>query len=570
MQHSLIPKFFTTIREYTREQFIKDFIAGIIVGIIAIPLSIALGIASFPPEVAKGMAFSPAESGLYTAIIAGFLISLLGGSRVQIGGPTGAFVVIVYGIINTYGYDGLVIATIMAGIFLIIMGMTRMGSLIKYIPYPVTCGFTSGIAIVLCITQLKEFLGMKYSEIPEGSLGKVEAAFNHFGSSDLATVTIGLLALAIIVFWPEIPGKITKIIPGSLIAIIVTTLLVKFLPFASFHDVATIGDRFSDLKAQLPPFHIPVVPWENLRNLVAPALTIALLAGIESLLSAVVADGMTGSRHRSNAELIAQGAANVGSAFFGGLPATGAIARTAANVRNGGRTPVAGMIHAATVLAIMLIFMPYAKMIPMTTLAAILLVVCYNMGDWQVFRDMLKAPRSDLAVLLVTCALTILVDLVVAIEVSMIITAFLFMKRMADVTEVNVISDDEEGADEDADIRRALARQYGQKIQIYEIRGPFFFGAADKFMAMLNQMHDDTRVIIVKLEHVPAMDATALHFLDTLHTTCRKRNIGLYLTHVASQPMRVIRKSDFFEDLGADHFYPDLETAVLAVCWQLD
>lgn len=569
MPHPLLPKLFTTLREYSREQLIKDVIAGVIVGIIAIPLSIALGISSFPEGVSPN-GFTPAESGLYTAIIAGFLISLLGGSRVQIGGPTGAFVVIVYGILLKYGYDGLVVATLMAGVFLAIMGLCRMGSMIKYIPYPITAGFTCGIAVVLFLNQIKSFLGLSFTHVvdgvtkpfsPDGSVETVEAIFRHIGTLDPVTLIVGALALLIIIAWPKLPWRFAQIIPGALIAIIATTLLVKY---AELGTVRTIGTLYPDLKAQMPHFKAPSVSWEVMRALTPAAITIALLAAIESLLSAVVADGMIGARHRSNAELVAQGAANIGAALFGGIPATGAIARTAANVRNGGRTPVAGLVHALSVLLIMLLLMTYAKLIPMTTLAAILIIVCYNMGDWQAFRDIAKAPKSDLVVLLITFTLTVAIDLVAAIEVGMVIACLLFMKRMAAVTEVKLLSDDEGGMDtiEDKEIRRKLAKNYKNLIVLYEINGPFFFGAADKFMEVSGQVDADLKAIIIKMEHVPAVDATALHFLETLQTTCHKRGIFLYLTHVHSQPMRALERAEFAKDQPKTLILPTIEEAV--------
>jgi len=539
----LKPKLFTVLKDYNKEQLIKDITAGVIVAIIAIPLSIALAIAS---------GVSP-EKGLHTAIIAGFLISFLGGSRVQIGGPTGAFVIIVFGIIRKYGIEGLTIATIMAGILLVIMGLLKMGSLIKFIPYPITTGFTSGIALVIFSTQLKDFLGLNIREVPAEFFPKYQTYLTNLDKISYQSLAIGILSLLVIIFWP----KINKKIPGSLIALIGATLIVSIFNL----DVETIGSKFGELSASLPKFSIPNISFSLIKELLSPAITIALLASIESLLSAVVADGMIGGRHRSNMELVAQGIANIMSALFGGIPATGAIARTAANVKNGGRTPIAGIVHAIVVMIVMVLFMPYAKLIPLSSLAAILIIVAYNMSEWRAFTGLLKAPKSDVAVLLITFALTVLMDLVVAIEIGMILAAFLFMKRMADVTHIKAIDDElEDMEDGEEDTNNDRSRNMND-VLIYEINGPFFFGATDKFINVTEEIHMTTKVLILKMANVPAMDATGYYAFNNVFENCIKHNINILLTDVKEQPLKLLEKWGFIEKLGREYLCKDLEEA---------
>lgn len=520
---------------FSKEQFFKDLVAGIIVAIIALPLSIALGISS---------GVSP-EKGLITAIIAGFIISLLGGSRVQIGGPTGAFVVIVFGIIQSHGLDGLIIATFMAGIILILFGLLRFGSLIKYIPYPITVGFTSGIAVTLFSTQIKDFLGLTMAKTPSEFIPKWEAYIYHMNTTNFYTLSIGLLALAILIFWP----KINKKIPGSLIALIVTTLVV----FIFNLPVATIGSQFGKISSSIPMPHIPNLNPETLKALIGPAFTIALLGGIESLLSAVVSDGMIGDKHNSNAELIAQGFANIGSSLFGGIPATGAIARTAANVKNGGRTPIAGIVHSITLLLIMLVFMPLAKFIPLTTLAAILMIVSYNMSEWRSFKAILKAPKSDIAILLTTFFLTILFDLVIAIGIGILVSMCLFMRRVATSIEVNELNEDD--CSNKSTIDKEMENlKVGENVLVYDIRGHLFFGAVDTFMNTMKEINDDAKVLVLIMRHTKTLDVTGYKQIKNIALSCKSRNITLILSEVQEQPKKVMRLMGFIDYLGKDHF----------------
>jgi len=538
----LKPKLFTVLQAgYTKDQLVKDILAGFIVGIIAIPLSIALAIAS---------GVSP-EKGLITAIIGGFLISVFGGSRVQIGGPTGAFVVIVYKIIQDFGYNGLVIASIMAGIMLIIMGLLKFGSAIKFIPHPITTGFTSGIAVVIFSQQIKDFLGLKMEENPSEFIQRMIEYGKHIGTIQIPSLVIGIIALAILIGWPHI----NKRIPGAIIAIIITTVLAQLFSI----PVETIGSRFSDLKAVIPFPSVPHTDWKTIRSLIQPAFTIAILAGIESLLSAVVSDGMIGGKHRSNMELVAQGIANIGSVLFGGIPATGAIARTAANVRNGGRTPVAGIVHSITVLLIMIVLMPFAKLIPMTTLAAILMVVAFNMSEIRVFKGLLKAPKADVVVLLLTFGLTVIIDLVVAIEVGIVLAAFLFMKRMADSTTIQSIKEE---LQDQPDIALVNPDGIDPRIQIYQIDGPFFFGAADSFTNTIQENIAPTRVMILRFRHVPFMDATAYQALSKVYSYCRRHRILLMFTQVQEQPMAMLEKNGFIDLAGRENFLVNMEAAL--------
>ncbi|MDK0708416.1 sulfate permease [Clostridium perfringens] len=528
---------------FSKEQFFKDLIAGIIVAIIALPLSIALGISS---------GVSP-EKGLITAIIAGFIISLLGGSRVQIGGPTGAFVVIVFGIIQNHGVDGLIIATFMAGIILILFGLLRFGSLIKYIPYPITVGFTSGIAVTLFSTQVKDFLGLSMTKTPSEFIPKWEAYISHMNTTNLYTLAIGLLALIILIFWP----KINKKIPGSLIALIVTTLVV----FIFNLPVATIGSQFGKISSNIPMPHIPNLNLNTLKALIGPAFTIALLGGIESLLSAVVSDGMIGDKHNSNAELIAQGIANMGSSLFGGIPATGAIARTAANVKNGGRTPISGIVHSITLLLIMLVFMPLAKFIPLTTLSAILIIVSYNMSEWRTFKAILKAPKSDIAILLTTFFLTVLFDLVIAIGIGMVVSMCLFMRRVATSIEVNELneSDCSDKSNIDTDMENL---KVGENVLVYDIRGHLFFGAVDTFMNTMKEINDDAKVLVLRMRHTKTLDVTGYKQIKNIALSCKSRNMTLIISELQEQPKKVMRLMGFIDTLGEDHFATNFDKAL--------
>jgi len=496
-------------------------VAGVIVGIVALPLAIAFAIAS---------GVTP-DRGLYTAIIAGFLISALGGSRVQIGGPTGAFVVIVYGIVQRFGIDGLIIATMMAGVILVVLGVARLGAAIKFIPHPVVVGFTSGIAVIIFSSQVKDFLGLRLSTLPAEFVPRWRAILTHLDSVDATTAAISALGLAIMLVWP----RVSRRVPGPFVALIVTTVVVRLLNL----PVETIGTRFGAISASFPHPTVPHIALDQLAPLVPAAFTIALLAAVESLLSAVVADGMIGGRHRSNMELVAQGIANIASPLFGGIPATGAIARTATNVKNGGRTPVAGMIHALTLLLITLFFGKWAALVPLASLAAILVVVSYHMSEWRTFRSELTAPKSDVAVLLTTFILTVVVDLTVAIEVGMVLAAFLFMRRMAEVTNVSIVTrelSDTNGEDE-SDPNAVRDRSVPQGVEVFEINGPFFFGAAEQFKDTIGQVARKPKVLIIRMRDVPAIDATGLHALQELARRCRGEGTLLILSDVHAQPM---------------------------------
>ncbi|XTP68834.1 sulfate permease [Parelusimicrobium proximum] len=537
--YMLKPKLYTLLKnrkeEFTPKNILRDLSAGLVVAFIAMPLSLALAIAS---------GVSP-EKGIITAVIGGFIVSLLGGSRVQIGGPTGAFVIIVSGIINQYGLAGLMAATFMAGIFLVIMGILRFGNVIKFIPYPVTTGFTAGIAVVLFSTQINDFLGLGLTDIPADFFDKWIMYFNNISHINRETLLIGILALVIMIFWP----KKWRIVPGTIVAIVVTTLAVKFLSL----DVETIFSRFGNIGRTLPRLTWPDLDLFTIKRLIVPSLVIAMLAGIESLLSAVVADGMINTKHRSNMELVAQGIANSASALFGGIPVTGAIARTTANVENGGRTPIAGISHAVFIFIITMLFMPYLSLVPMATLAAILFMVAYRMSEWRSFVSLFKAPVSDILVLLTTFTLTVVKDLIIAIEVGMVLAAFLFMKRMSDVYKVSPYSEEEENDDpiEDPEIDRALLKS---KIQMYKIDGPFFFGAANAFADSL-QIVLDYKVLILRMRNVPAMDATAFHVLNKIFKRCQKSGITLLFAGVQKQPMEVMKKYGFVNAVGIQHFF---------------
>ena len=531
MSTRLKPKLLSVMKTYNKEQFVKDVIAGLIVAIIALPLSIALAISS---------GVSP-EQGLYTAIIAGFFISLLGGSRVQIGGPSATFMVVVYCVVADHGTEGLLITTILAGIILILFGLLKLGSVIKYIPYPITVGFTSGIALTIFSSQIKDFFGMNLGAVPTGFIDKWKLYFASFDQIQWMPFMIGAIALAILIIWP----KIKKKIPASLISIIVTTALVALLKL----DVQTIGTQYTNLSSSFPMPSIPHITWSKIETLLSPAFTIAFLCSLESLLSAVVSDGMIGSKHRSNMELVAEGVANIASGLFGGMPATGAIARTVANIKNGGRTPIAGVVHAITLLFILLFLMPLVKMIPLATLAAVLIMVSYNMSEWRMFKKLLSAPKSDVVVLLSTFFLTVLFDLTLAISVGMVLTSFLFMKRMTDVTDIQGIEmndDDDDLELLDEELKEALS----DEILIYEINGPFFFGAADKFLDSIQSLQGPSKVLIIRLRNVPVIDATAVHALNLLHDNCQRSNTTLILSEVNDSPYKVIKRVGLVREIG--------------------
>lgn len=536
----MYPMLFTTWKSYSKEQFLKDLVAGIVVAIIALPLSIALALAS---------GVGP-EQGIYTAIVAGFIISLLGGSQVQIAGPTAAFATIVAGIVARNGMDGLAAATILAGIILIIMGLCRFGALIKFIPFTITTGFTSGIAVTIVLGQLKDFFGVTY---PEGmptieTMEKLKAFIAGIHTLNADALIVGLICLAILIITP----RFTEKIPGSLLAVIGGILMVKFLPL----KVNTIGDLYT-ISNQLPAFRLPRLSFEIIQTSLADAFTIAILAAIESLLSCVVADGMINGKHRSNMELAAQGAGNIASALFGGIPATGAIARTAANVKNGGRTPVAGMIHALVLVLILIVFMPYAAMIPMPAIAAILFMVAYNMCQWRTFTELVKtAPKSDIAVLILTFFLTVVFDLVVAIEIGLLVAVLLFMKRMSDVTEVRSWK----YAEDDEEAEREKLRKLSPHINVYEISGPLFFGAADVIGRIA--VKDHAKCLILRMRSVPALDSTALNAMTDLYKSCEKRGITLILSHVNQQPMKVMEKAGFTQKIGKENFCENIDEAI--------
>ena len=525
----LVPKLITCIKNYNKQQFLKDLSSGIIVAIIALPLSIALAIAS---------GVSP-EKGLYTAIIGGFIVSFLGGSKVQIGGPTGAFVIIVYGIIEKYGLDGLIISTIMAGLFLTIMGFLKLGSLIRFIPASITSGFTSGIAVVIFSTQIKDFLGLSIKSVPSEFVHKWGAYFKNLNTFNPQSLLISLLTLGCIIFWP----KINKKIPSAFLAIILTTVITLTFNL----DTPTIGSVFGNLSSSLPSLSIPSVNLSTILSLVFPALTIAILAAVESLLSAVVADNMIDGRHRSNMELVAQGFANIFSGLFGGIPVTGAIARTAANIKNGGRTPVAGMVHSVILLLIMFLFMPYVKLIPMASLAAILVMVSYNMGEWDAFKNLLKAPKSDSLIFIVTFLLTVFFDLVFAIGVGVVLSSLLFMRKMAEFTSVKSIIDDIDSVDL-LEIKNTL--KYPEDVAMYEINGPFFFGATDKFISAIRDISSMPKILIIKMDKVPIMDSTAYHSFEMLLDICNKQNTKLLLLNVQPQPLNTLKKYGFVDKIG--------------------
>lgn len=538
------PMLFSTLKNYDKSMLLKDIIAGIIVAIIALPLSIALAIAS---------GVSP-EKGIHTAIIAGFMISFLGGSRVQIGGPTAAFVVIVVGIIGKFGIEGLVVATIMAGIILVIMGLCNVGSLIKFIPSTITVGFTAGIAVTLFVQQLKDFMGLSIDAVPSEFFERIACYAENIGTLNPSALIVGGIALVIMIILPKINDRI----PASLVAIIVTTLIVKIGNI----DVATIGSVYGELSNKFPVPSVPRVSFGMIRELISPAFTIAILAAIESLLSCVVSDGMIGSRHRSNTELVAQGIGNICSGLFGGIPATGAIARTAANVKNGGRSPIAGMVHAVMLALIMVLLMPYASLIPMTTLSAVLIIVAYNMSGWREFIAMRKSPKSDYAVLLITFVLTVCFDLVVAIEVGMVAAAILFMSRMANTSDVRMWRDYEESYDENTDPDAIRLIKLPKKTQVYEITGPLFFGAADKLINIYSSLKKENAILILRMRGVPALDATACKELKNIYERCESYGTTLIISHINEQPLSVLKKDGLYDMIGEENFLPNIHSAI--------
>ena len=527
------PKLFDTLKNYERRQLSKDIMAGLIVGIVALPLAIAFAIAS---------GVSP-EKGLYTAVIAGFIISALGGSRVQIGGPTGAFIVIVYGIVQTHGVNGLIIATFMAGVMIVIMGFARLGSVIKFIPYPLIIGFTSGIAVLIFSSQTKDFLGLKMGAVPADFLDKWKSYFENLGTFNIYAVFTAAITVAIISFW----SKVTHKIPGSLVAILFTTAAIQLLDL----PVETIGSRFGRIQSSFPTLSMPDLDFSTIKNLVRPAFTIALLGSIESLLSAVVSDGMIGGNHKSNMELVAQGVANIFSSLFGGIPATGAIARTATNVKNGGRTPVAGIVHALTLLLIVLFVGKWAALIPMATLAGILVIVAYNMSEWESFVSVLKGPRNDVAVMITTFLLTVLIDLTVAIEIGMVLAAFLFMHKMIKFSNVSIltrdIEDDGLGKDNEAIGNYTIPTN----VEVFEITGPLFFGAAYKFKDAMKFIEKPPKVLIIRMRQVPIIDATGIKAIEFVYKESKRGGTKLILSEVLSeQIMRELKDARLIFAIG--------------------
>ena len=544
------PRLFSTLKNYSKETFMSDLMAGIIVGIVALPLAIAFGIAS---------GVSP-EKGIITAIIAGFIISLLGGSKVQIGGPTGAFIVIIYGIIQQYGEAGLIVATLMAGILLILLGVFKLGAIIKFIPYPIIVGFTSGIAVTIFTTQIADIFGLNFGgeKVPGDFIGKWMIYFRHFDTVNWWNAVVSILSIIIIAITP----RFSKKIPGSLIAIIVVTIGVYVLKtYAGIDSIDTIGDRFT-IKSELPEAAIPTLNWEAIKDLFPVAITIAVLGAIESLLSATVADGVTGDKHDSNTELIAQGTANLITPLFGGIPATGAIARTMTNINNGGKTPVAGIIHAIVLLLILLFLMPLAQYIPMACLAGVLVIVSYNMSEWRTFKALLKNPTSDVTVLLITFFLTIIFDLTIAIEVGLVIACILFMRRVMETTEISVIKDEIDPNDE-LDI--AVCEEHliiPAGVEVYEINGPYFFGIATKFEETMAQLGDRPKVRIIRMRKVPFIDSTGIHNLTSLCKMSQKEKITIVLSGVNEKVHKTLEKSGFYELLGKQNICPNINVAL--------
>lgn len=549
------PKLFELFRNYSKADFSTDLMAGIIVGIVALPLAIAFGIAS---------GVTP-EKGIITAIVAGFIISFLGGSRVQIGGPTGAFIVIIYGIIQEYGIEGLTVATLMAGVLLVLMGVFKLGAVIKFIPYPIIVGFTSGIAVTIFTTQIADVFGLTFDgeKVPGDFIGKWLVYARHFDTVNWWNALVSFASIFIIAITP----KFSKKIPGSLVAIIVVTLVVYLMKaYGGITSIDTIGDRFS-IQAQLPEAVVPALDWEAVKNLFPVAVTIAVLGAIESLLSATVADGVIGDRHHSNTELIAQGIANIVSPIFGGIPATGAIARTMTNINNGGRSPIAGIVHAGVLLLILLFLMPLAQYIPMACLAGVLVIVSYNMSGWRTFLALMKNPKSDVTVLLITFFLTVIFDLTVAIEVGLLIACVLFMKRVMETTEISVIRDEiDPNKESDLEVHEEhLTLPKG--VEVYEINGPYFFGIATKFEEIMSQLGDRPKIRIIRMRKVPFIDSTGIHNLTNLCVMSQKENIHIILSGVNDKVHKVLERSGFYELLGEDNICSNINEAV-AKAWE--
>ena len=544
------PKLYTALKNYSKELFMADLMAGIIVGIVALPLAIAFGIAS---------GVSP-EKGIITAIIAGFIISLLGGSKVQIGGPTGAFIVIIYGIIQQYGEAGLIVATLMAGVILILLGVFKLGAVIKFIPYPIIVGFTSGIAVTIFTTQIADIFGLSFGgeKVPGDFIGKWLVYFRHFDTVNWWNTVVSIASIFIIAITP----KFSKKIPGSLIAIIVVTIAVYLMKtYGGVSCIDTIGDRFS-IKAELPDAVMPALDWEAVKNLFPVAITIAILGAIESLLSATVADGVIGDKHDSNTELIAQGVANMATPLFGGIPATGAIARTMANINNGGKSPVAGIIHAVVLLLILLLLMPLAQYIPMGCLAGVLVIVSYNMSGWRVFKALLKNPKSDVTVLLITFFLTVIFDLTIAIEIGLLIAMLFFMRRVAETTHVSVTTDEIDLSDEGEIHHDEEVLSLPKGVEVYEIDGPFFFGVANKFDGIMKSMGDKPKVRIIRMRKVSFIDSTGLHNLESLFRLSEAEHIHMILSGVNEHVHRVLTKSGFDKKIGAENICSNINEAV--------
>ena len=544
------PRLLKDLRRYSKEKFMADLMAGLIVGIVALPLAIAFGIAS---------GVSP-EKGIITAIVAGFIISAVGGSRVQIGGPTGAFIVIIYGIIQQFGLSGLMVATMLAGVFLILLGVFRLGTIIKFIPYPIVVGFTSGIAVTIFTTQIKDLFGLDISSMPADFISKWGVYFSHFHTVNWSSMLVGLLSIAIIALTP----KVSKKIPGSLIAIVVMTLAVYLLKeFGGISSIKTIGDFYPNIKAQIPALTMPDITWEQVKLLFPTAMTIAVLGAIESLLSATVADGVTGDRHDSNQELIGQGIANVCTPLFGGIPATGAIARTMTNINNGGRTPVSGIIHAVVLLLIFLVLMPLAAYIPMACLAGVLIIVSYNMSGWRTFRALMKNPKSDITVLIITFLLTVIFDLTIAIEVGLVIACLLFMRRMAETTQVKLIADEIDPAEEiDVQLHEEEHLIIPQGVEVYEINGPYFFGIANKFEDLMAGMANHPKVRIIRMRRVPFIDSTGIHNLQTLCAMSRREGTEIVLSGVQEKVYEVLDHAGLCDELGKENICPNINAAL--------
>ena len=552
MHRKLEPKLFTVLKEgYSFKQFQGDLMGGLTVGVVALPLAIALAIAS---------GVKP-EQGLYTAIVAGFVIAVLGGSRVQISGPTGAFVVIVYGIVQKYGYDGLVVATLIAGVLLVIMGLARMGALLKFVPYPVIVGFTSGIALIIFSSQVNDFLGLRIEKLPADFVEKWIEIIRHAANIDPYTIVLGVASLLIIVLWP----RVTHRIPGQLIAIITATVVVQYFQI----PVETIESRFGAMPTSLPVPQFPSVTWTSFQVLFSPAITIAILAALESLLSSVVADGMTGTRHRSNMELIAQGAGNIASAIFGGIPATGAIARTATNIKSGGKTPIAAIIHAVFLLLVLLFIGKWAALIPMATLAAILIVVAYNMSEWREFQHLLKSPRGDVAVLIATFLLTVFIDLTVAIQVGILLAAFLFLQNMSKESHVSVITETLE-EDEEFKGRDMSKIDIPKRVEVFEVYGSLFFGAVSQFKESIRVVSKKPKVIILRMRNVPTIDASGIHILEELVRETHSAGGIVVFSAVSRSVYRVMRASGFIDLVDRKNFSTDIFAALAAARKYLD